>query len=103
MTKGDPLVVMSGINKWYGDMHALKDIDLTVHEGEVVVVIGPSGSGKSTLIRTINRLEPIQEGEIRIDGELLPEEERGWPSFEPRSAWSSSRSTSSPTRPSSRT
>ena len=74
MTKGDPLVVMSGINKWYGDMHALKQIDLTIHEGEVVVVIGPSGSGKSTLIRTINRLEPIQEGEIRIDGQLLPEE-----------------------------
>ncbi len=77
MTKGDPLVVMSGINKWYGDMHALKNIDLTVHEGEVMVVIGPSGSGKSTLIRTINRLEPIQEGEIRIDGELLPEEGKG--------------------------
>lgn len=74
MTKGDPLVVLSGINKWYGDMHALKQVDLTIHEGEVVVVIGPSGSGKSTLIRTINRLEPIQEGEIRIDGELLPEE-----------------------------
>jgi len=74
MTKGDPLVVMSGINKWYGAMHALKQIDLTIHEGEVVVVIGPSGSGKSTLIRTINRLEPIQEGEIRIDGQLLPEE-----------------------------
>ncbi len=74
MTKGEPLVVMSGINKWYGEMHALKQIDLTIHEGEVVVVIGPSGSGKSTLIRTINRLEPIQEGEIRIDGQLLPEE-----------------------------
>ena len=74
MAKGDPLVVMAGINKWYGDMHALKQIDLTIHEGEVVVVIGPSGSGKSTLIRTINRLEPIQEGEIRIDGQLLPEE-----------------------------
>jgi glutamate transport system ATP-binding protein len=65
---------MRGINKWYGQMHALKDIDLTISEGEVVVVIGPSGSGKSTLIRTINRLEPIQEGEIRIDGELLPVE-----------------------------
>lgn len=74
MAKGDPLVVMSGINKWYGEMHALKQVDLTIHEGEVVVVIGPSGSGKSTLIRTINRLEPIQEGEIRIDGQLLPEE-----------------------------
>jgi glutamate transport system ATP-binding protein len=65
---------MRGVNKWYGDMHALKDINLDIAEGEVVVVIGPSGSGKSTLIRTINRLEPIQEGEIRIDGELLPEE-----------------------------
>ncbi|MDE0805044.1 MAG: amino acid ABC transporter ATP-binding protein [Acidimicrobiales bacterium] len=65
---------MHGVNKWYGDMHALKDIDLEVAEREVVVVIGPSGSGKSTLIRTINRLETIQEGEIRIDGELLPEE-----------------------------
>lgn len=77
MAKGDPLVTMTGINKWYGQMHALKDVNLTISEGEVVVVIGPSGSGKSTLIRTINRLEPIQEGEIRIDGELLPEEGKG--------------------------
>ena len=71
------LVEMRGINKWFGELHALKDINLDIHEGEVVVVIGPSGSGKSTLIRTINRLEPIQEGEIRIDGELLPEEGKG--------------------------
>jgi len=70
----EALASMRGVNKWYGDMHALKDINLDIAEGEVVVVIGPSGSGKSTLIRTINRLEPIQEGEIRIDGELLPEE-----------------------------
>ena len=70
----DAVVTMRGVNKWYGDLHALKDVDLTVHQGEVVVVIGPSGSGKSTLIRTINRLETIQEGEIRIDGERLPEE-----------------------------
>lgn len=70
----EALASMRGVNKWYGDLHALKDIDLDIAEGEVVVVIGPSGSGKSTLIRTINRLEPIQEGEIRIDGELLPEE-----------------------------
>lgn len=70
------LVTMRGVNKWYGEMHALKNIDLDIHEREVVVVIGPSGSGKSTLIRTINRLEPIQEGEIRIDGELLPVEGR---------------------------
>jgi glutamate transport system ATP-binding protein len=65
---------MRGVNKWYGDMKALTDINLDVAEREVVVVIGPSGSGKSTLIRTINRLEPIQEGEIRVDGKLLPEE-----------------------------
>ena len=71
---GDALVTMRGINKWYGDMHALKDVDLDIAQGEVLVVIGPSGSGKSTLIRTINRLEPIQEGEIRIDGQLLPVE-----------------------------
>ena len=70
----EALASMRGVNKWYGDMHALKDINLDITEGEVVVVIGPSGSGKSTLIRTINRLEPIQQGEIRIDGELLPEE-----------------------------
>ncbi len=73
----DALVTMTGINKWYGELHALKDVNLNVHEGEVVVVIGPSGSGKSTLIRTINRLEPIQEGEILIDGERLPEEGKG--------------------------
>ncbi|MGI9616271.1 MAG: amino acid ABC transporter ATP-binding protein [Acidimicrobiales bacterium] len=70
----EALASMRGVNKWYGEMHALKDINLDIAEGEVVVVIGPSGSGKSTLIRTINRLEPIQEGEIRIDGELLPAE-----------------------------
>ncbi len=70
----EALVTMTGVNKWYGEMHALKDINLEISQGEVVVVIGPSGSGKSTLIRTINRLEPIQEGEIRVDGKLLPEE-----------------------------
>jgi glutamate transport system ATP-binding protein len=72
-----PLVEMIGINKWYGDLHALVDVNLTIHEGEVVVVIGPSGSGKSTLIRTINRLESVQEGEIKIDGVRLPEEGKG--------------------------
>jgi glutamate transport system ATP-binding protein len=68
------LVRVEGVNKWFGDLHVLKDIDLTVERQEVVVVIGPSGSGKSTLCRTINRLEPIQEGRILIDGEPLPEE-----------------------------
>ncbi|WP_317846308.1 amino acid ABC transporter ATP-binding protein [Nocardioides rotundus] len=71
---GEPLVVLSDVNKHFGSLHALKDIDLTVHRGEVVVVIGPSGSGKSTLCRTINRLEPIDDGSITIDGEELPQE-----------------------------
>src|SRR5690349_704165 len=71
---GEPLVVMSGVDKWFGDLHVLQDIELTVHRGEVVVVIGPSGSGKSTLCRTINRLETIDQGSITLDGEPLPQE-----------------------------
>jgi len=71
---GEPLVVMKDVNKHYGDLHVLQDINLTVDKGEVVVVIGPSGSGKSTLIRTINRLETIGSGTITIDGVTLPEE-----------------------------
>jgi polar amino acid transport system ATP-binding protein len=59
------------VNKWYGSLHVLKDIGLKIERGEVVVVCGPSGSGKSTLIRCINRLEPIQSGEISIDGHPL--------------------------------
>ena len=74
--QGEALVVMERVNKWFGDLHALVDVDLTVAAGEVVVVIGPSGSGKSTLIRTINRLEPIDSGRITIDGKPLPEEGR---------------------------
>jgi glutamate transport system ATP-binding protein len=71
---GEPLVVLRDVNKWFGDLHVLQDIDLTIHRGEVVVVIGPSGSGKSTLCRAINRLEPIDKGEITLDGQALPEE-----------------------------
>ncbi|HUR75724.1 MAG TPA: amino acid ABC transporter ATP-binding protein [Sporichthya sp.] len=69
-----PLVEMLQVNKHFGALHVLKDIDLTVTRGEVVVVIGPSGSGKSTLCRAINRLEPIDSGTIRVDGKVLPEE-----------------------------
>ena len=69
-----PVVEMRSVNKWFGDNHVLKDIDLSVDRGEVIVVIGPSGSGKSTLCRAINRLEPIQQGTIEIDGQPLPEE-----------------------------
>lgn len=70
----EPLIVLDHVNKWFGDLHVLKDINLTVGKGEVVVVIGPSGSGKSTLCRAINRLETIDEGSISLDGRALPEE-----------------------------
>lgn len=75
--KTEPLVVVSDVQKHYGQFQALKDIDLTVDRGEVVVVIGPSGSGKSTLCRTINRLETITSGTITIDGKELPKEGKG--------------------------
>ena len=71
---GAPLVVMEKVNKYFGDLHVLCDVDLTVHRGEVVVVLGPSGSGKSTLCRAINRLEPIDSGTITLDGQPLPAE-----------------------------
>ena len=69
-----PLVVLEKVNKHFGELHVLKDIDLTIGEGEVVVVIGPSGSGKSTLCRAINRLETFESGTIQIDGVSLPDE-----------------------------
>jgi glutamate transport system ATP-binding protein len=71
---GAPLVVLDGVNKWFGELHVLNDINLTVARGEVVVVIGPSGSGKSTLCRAINRLETIDKGAISLDGTPLPQE-----------------------------
>ncbi len=74
MMSDAPLVVLEGVDKRFGDLQALKDINLTVDKGEVIVVIGPSGSGKSTLCRCINRLEKIDSGRILIDGVPLPEE-----------------------------
>lgn len=68
------MIDLTGVQKHFGDYHALRDINLTVPKGQVVVVLGPSGSGKSTLCRTINRLETIDEGTITIDGVPLPEE-----------------------------
>ena len=73
-TSDTPLVVVKDVQKHYGEFQALKDINLSVGRGEVVVVIGPSGSGKSTLCRTINRLETITSGTITIDGKELPKE-----------------------------
>ena len=69
-----PLVERTHVEKHYGDLHVLKDINLTVRKGEVLVIVGPSGSGKSTMCRTINRLETIDSGDIRIDGKPLPQE-----------------------------
>ncbi|MFH0410748.1 glutamate ABC transporter ATP-binding protein GluA [Corynebacterium sp. L4756] len=68
------MIRMSGVQKFFDDFQALKDIELEIPHGQVVVVLGPSGSGKSTLCRTINRLETIEEGTIEIDGTTLPEE-----------------------------
>jgi glutamate transport system ATP-binding protein len=71
---GDALVILDHVDKWFGDLHVLKDINLAIGRGEVVVVIGPSGSGKSTLCRAINRLETIDDGTITLDGQPLPAE-----------------------------
>jgi general L-amino acid transport system ATP-binding protein len=70
-TTVEEIIVCRNVHKWYGDFEALKGISITVKTGEVIVIIGPSGSGKSTFIRTINRLEEHQEGEIVVDGILL--------------------------------
>ncbi len=72
----EPLVVLDHVDKWFGDLHVLRDINVSVARGEVVVVIGPSGSGKSTLCRVINRLETIDGGSITLDGKPLPQEGR---------------------------
>jgi len=68
------MITVSGVNKHFGDLHVLRDIDLEIAPREVVVVVGPSGSGKSTLCRCLNRLETIDSGRIEIDGQQLPEE-----------------------------
>ena len=71
-----PMISIKGVNKHFGDLHVLKDINLDIGRGQVVVVLGPSGSGKSTLCRTLNRLETIDTGTIAIDGARLPVEGR---------------------------
>jgi glutamate transport system ATP-binding protein len=76
VANNEPLIVLDAVNKWFGPLHVLQDVNLSVARGEVVVIIGPSGSGKSTLCRAINRLEPINTGRIMFDGRQLPEEGR---------------------------
>ncbi|MFA0694943.1 amino acid ABC transporter ATP-binding protein [Vibrio sp. 10N.222.49.C9] len=66
------MVKFKSLNKWYGDFHALKGIDLNIEQGEIVVICGPSGSGKSTLIRCINQLEPFESGELSVLEQVLP-------------------------------
>jgi general L-amino acid transport system ATP-binding protein len=75
-SKTDEMIICTGVRKWYGEFEALRGISLTVKRGEVIVIIGPSGSGKSTFIRTINRLEEHQEGEIIVDGITLSHDVR---------------------------
>ncbi|AOE83824.1 amino acid ABC transporter ATP-binding protein [Pseudomonas sp. TCU-HL1] len=70
-TAGEPIIRLQGVNKWYGQFHVLKDINLDVRQGERIVLCGPSGSGKSTTIRCINRLEEHQQGQIIVDGTEL--------------------------------
>src|SRR4051794_27634252 len=72
----EPLISMQGVDKWYGDFHALKNVSLEVHRGEKIVLCGPSGSGKSTLIRCINHLEAVQQGRIVVDGIALDDSAR---------------------------
>ena len=74
MTTAPSMIRMESVDKHFGELHVLRDINLEVRIGQVVVVLGPSGSGKSTLCRTINRLEPIDSGIIEVDGKRLPEE-----------------------------
>ncbi len=74
---GRPMIQMRNVQKHFGPLHVLKDIELEVPRGQVMVVLGPSGSGKSTLCRTINRLEPVDSGTILVDGTALPAEGKG--------------------------
>jgi general L-amino acid transport system ATP-binding protein len=76
LAKAPPIIVMNNVNKWFGSLHVLRDVSLSVAEGERVVVCGPSGSGKSTMIRCINRLESHQEGAIVVDGIELTDDLR---------------------------
>ena len=70
----DAIITFDKVNKWYGDFHVLRDIDLSVAKGERIVICGPSGSGKSTLIRCVNRLEEHQQGRLVVDGVELSDD-----------------------------
>jgi general L-amino acid transport system ATP-binding protein len=74
MSTDDPIIEFAGVNKWFGEFHVLRDINLRVAKGERIVICGPSGSGKSTLIRCINRLEEHQQGRLVVDGTELSDD-----------------------------
>lgn len=74
MSTSSPIIEFSKVNKWFGEFHVLRDIDLSVAKGERIVVCGPSGSGKSTLIRCVNRLEEHQSGVLKVDGTELTDD-----------------------------
>ena len=74
MTTATPIIEFNGVNKWFGDFHVLRDINLQVARGERIVICGPSGSGKSTLIRCVNRLEEHQQGHLIVDGTELSDD-----------------------------
>ena len=74
MSTSSPIIEFSKVNKWFGEFHVLRDIDLSVAKGERIVVCGPSGSGKSTLIRCVNRLEEHQSGALKVDGTELTDD-----------------------------
>ncbi|RGE22750.1 amino acid ABC transporter ATP-binding protein [Leucobacter sp. wl10] len=75
-TADGPIVRTVGVNKWFGDRHILTDVSVSVERGEVVVLVGPSGAGKTTFLRTLNRLEPVDSGEIYVNGQRMGERER---------------------------
>ena len=75
-TSDGPIVRTVAINKWFGDRHILTDVSLEIERGEVVVLVGPSGAGKTTFLRTLNRLEPVESGEIHVNGQRIGERER---------------------------
>lgn len=97
------MITLKNVSKWYGHFQVLTDCSTEVKKGEVVVVCGPSGSGKSTLIKTVNGLEPVQKGEITVNGIIVNDKKPIWRNCVPAWAWYSSTSSCFPTWRSSKT
>lgn len=97
------MITLKNVSKWYGHFQVLTDCSTEVKKGEVVVVCGPSGSGKSTLIKTVNGLEPVQKGEITVNGIIVNDKKTDLAKLRSRVAWYSSTSSYFPTCRSSKT